>query len=180
MVDVYGASRDELSRLVLRQREQLADLEQQVGRLRAAITTLLPGSVAPGGARTSRSRAPGSRSLSPAGSARRPGRRHAIMRVVAARRRSDDEGRGGMRPTVSLLAAAALLIGAALAVARVGAPGRLAPGVLPAPGQPPPSFILVLAAPPEPLLTAGAVEGLSRRRPAISRGEGEAIRSAGR
>ena len=85
-----------------------------------------------------------------------------------------------MRPTVSLLAAAALLIGAALAVARVGAPGRLAPGVLPAPGQPPPSFILVLAAPPEPLLTAGAAEGLSRRRPAISRGEGEAIRSAGR
>jgi transposase len=38
-LDLYRASREELIALVLRQREQIADLEQEVGRLRADVAT---------------------------------------------------------------------------------------------------------------------------------------------
>src|SRR3954447_21361631 len=38
-LDLYGASREELIGLVLRQREQIADLEQEVARLRADVAT---------------------------------------------------------------------------------------------------------------------------------------------
>jgi len=38
-LDLYRASREELIALILRQREQIADLEQEVGRLRAELAT---------------------------------------------------------------------------------------------------------------------------------------------